>query len=80
MHIQSTDTLSNTTFHRRCVGRQKYWWLRRDGGGFIPVPETRGDSQFSADIDLEPGTYILGAGPAGKHGVRQKIEVYADAE
>lgn len=80
MLITSDDRLSNTTYHRRCVGRQKLWWLRKEGGVFIDVPEIRGDERFSADLDLAPGTYILGAGPAGKHGIRQIIEVTDNAK
>jgi len=75
MKIKSTDRISNSTVHKRCRGRQAYWWLRDQDGDFVEVPEIRGDDYFEADLELEPGTYTLGVGPQGKHGIRETIVV-----
>lgn len=77
--IRNEDRISNTTFHRRCSSDgQRHWWLRRQDGDFVALPErVRGDRAIEVTLDLEPGTYILGAGPAGGHGVRQTIVVEA---
>ena len=77
MRIKSGGALSNTTFHRRCFGRQKFWWLRELDGGFIEIPEVRGDQDFDLELDLEEGRYVLGTGPNGQHGIRQPKEVSA---
>lgn len=74
--VTSSDCLSNTTFHKRCSGRQKFWWLRnKKTNSFVPVPEVRGDSNFRVELDLEPGVYVLGTGPKSSHGIREEFEV-----
>ncbi len=78
IRIKSAGKLSNTTFHRRCGGRQKFWWLRQVDGGFIEVPEVRGDYYFDLELDLEEGSYTLGVGPSGQHGIREPKEVSAE--
>lgn len=76
MLVESSDSMSNTSFHRRCSGNQKYWWLwNKDTGEFIDIPRVRGDSYFSEELDLEPGTYVLGTGPNNGHGVRDEFTV-----
>lgn len=76
VQVTSNDRLSNTTFHQRCRGGQGYWWLRRNGGDFVDLPErVRGDSTFSMSLDLPPGRYVLGVGPDSKFGVRQTVVV-----
>jgi hypothetical protein len=54
---------------------QAHWWLREDGGEFVALGKrVRGDKPLSLKVELEPGTYILGVGPA-EEGVRFEIEV-----
>lgn len=74
MKIKNHRSLSNATFHRRCSGRQGYWWLR-GANGFIEIGEHRGDRDIALDVDLPPGEYTLGCGPAGQFGVREKFTV-----
>lgn len=76
--------LSNTTYHRRCRSGQRYWWLREQDGDFVEFPEPRhmyrGDKPLDVVLDLEPGVYVLGCGPAGKFGTRARIRVPDDVE
>lgn len=73
--IEAPKGISNTTFHRRCTGKQGYWWLRRDGSDFVSIGFHRGDEDLKIELDLDPGVYVLGCGPAGKFGHRERIEV-----
>ena len=75
VRIASARKLSNTTFHRRCSGRQKFWWLRQVEGGFVEIPEVRGDDYFDMELDLAEGSYVLGTGPRGQAGIREDKEV-----
>ena len=77
IRIKSSGKLTITTFHRRSADRQQFWWLRQVDGGFIEVPEVRGDCYFDLELDLEEGSYTLGAGPRGQHGIRELKEVSA---
>jgi hypothetical protein len=53
---------------------QAHWWLRKDSD-FIRLPKrVRGDEPLDLVVQLEPGEYILGVGPA-RGGVREDIEV-----
>jgi hypothetical protein len=74
VRITSSKSLSNTTFHKRCRGRQGYWWLHGPQG-FVDIGEHRGDRQLDVEVELPVGEYTLGTGPAGKHGIRENIEV-----
>jgi hypothetical protein len=74
MQIQSSSSLSNTTFHKRCSGRQGYWWLRGPEG-FVEIGKHRGDRRLDIEVELPAGEYVLGCGPGGKHGVREAIVV-----
>lgn len=74
--IINNSRLSNTTYHKRCSGNQKFWWLKKKDGDFVPLPQRiRGDQNIEIELELEPGTYILGCGPAGNHGIRETIKV-----
>jgi len=73
--IEANAGISNTTFHRRCQGRQGYWWLKSSSGEFVKIGSHRGDQSLKLDLDLTPGVYTLGCGPSGKHGHREMIEV-----
>ncbi|MFO0595446.1 MAG: BRCT domain-containing protein [Myxococcaceae bacterium] len=54
---------------------QAHWWLRLDGGDFVKLTKrVRGDSAFNQVLSLEPGTYVLGVGPA-RGGVRVNVVV-----
>lgn len=76
--IENKSSLSNTTFHKRCSGKQGYWWLRGESG-FVELGDMyRGDRDISVDLDLPPGKYTLGCGPQGKHGIRETIVVEAE--
>lgn len=78
--VESRRKMSNTSFHRRCSGRQKFWWLRSvDRGEFVRIPEVRGDEYFEMQLDLPPGTYTLGCGPRGDFGVREEFTVSVSA-
>lgn len=58
---------------------QAHWWLRQNGGDFVRMPKrVRGDVALDLQLDLEPGSYVLGVGPA-RGGVRVDIEVTATA-
>lgn len=73
--ITSTSKMSNTSYHKRCrTAGQRLWWLRGPDG-FVDIPRVRGDCEFRVDLDLEPGYYTLGCGPAGKFGVREGIDI-----
>ena len=53
---------------------QAHWWLRKDSE-FIRLPKrVRGDSDLDLVVQLDPGTYVLGVGPA-RGGVREEIVV-----
>ena len=55
---------------------QAHWWLRKDSE-FVRLPKrVRGDEPLDLVVQLEPGTYVLGIGPA-RSGVRQELEVEA---
>lgn len=70
------DGISNTTYHRRCFSPgQRRWWLRNQDGSFVSLPPIRGDEDFNMELELDPGSYVLGTGPTGRHGVRYKIVV-----
>lgn len=75
MRVTNTGRMSNTSYHRRCNSAgQRYWWLRGPDG-FVPLPQVRGDQDIDIEIDLAPGTYTLGCGPAGGHGRRERVIV-----
>lgn len=72
--------MSNGGFHRvgglGAAGRDHgphMWWLRGPGG-FVDVASVRGDYVFEAEIDLEPGRYVLGTG-RGRDRIRVEITV-----
>lgn len=73
--VESDSCLSNSGYHRSGGGRSgaARWWLRGEAG-FVEVPSCRGDSLFSARLDLAPGTYTLGTG-RGKDAIRQRVVV-----
>jgi BRCA1 C Terminus (BRCT) domain len=53
---------------------QAHWWLRK-GSDFVRLPQRiRGDQTLDLVVQLEPGSYILGVGPA-RGGVREDLEV-----
>lgn len=70
--------ISNTTYHRRCTGKQGFWWLRR-GHDFVRIGEHRGDYDLDVELDLSPGEYTLGCGPRDKFGFRKTITVEDDS-
>lgn len=76
VRIKTEKTISNTTYHRRCSRGQQNWWLRGENG-FVELPggPHRGDYPLNIVVDLDPGRYCLGAGPAGKFGVRIWFDV-----
>ena len=56
---------------------QAHWWLRKESD-FIRLPKrVRGDEALDLVVQLEPGDYVLGVGPA-RGGVREDIEVKPD--
>lgn len=72
--IKSSDRLSNAGYHRSGKSR---WWLRSTAtstGGFVRIPDVRGDEVFEATIDLAPGEYVLGTGK-GRDAIRDTIVV-----
>jgi len=73
--IENKSSLSNTTFHKRCSGKQGYWWLRGKDGFVDLGDQYRGDRDISVELDLPAGKYTLGCGPQGKHGIRETIVV-----
>ena len=73
--IKSIDRMSNTSYHNRCVGNQKYWWVRGQAGFVALDGDHRGDEKLNVVLELEPGTYTVGCGPQGKHGIRETVTV-----
>lgn len=77
IRLRSNSCMSNTSFHKRAFGGQKYWWLRSvDTGDFVYLGEKyRGDRKLDIEIDLQSGRYLLGTGPKHKFGIRQYFEL-----
>lgn len=54
------------------------WWARVGSGDnaiFLPIPKVRGDYPLDCvvEVDDDVKEICIGAGPKGKHGVREKI-------
>lgn len=54
------------------------WWARVGSGDtarFLPIPKVRGDYPLHCTVEVEDDvdTIYIGAGPKGKHGVRETI-------
>lgn len=73
IRLKSRNCMSNTSFHKRAMGGQKFWWLRNiDTEDFVSLGgKYRGDQKLNVEIDLQPGRYLLGTGPKQKYGIRE---------
>lgn len=84
VHIKLEKATSNTTYHKRSRNMQKFWWISVDGKrgyhGFVKFEGNfRSDDKFNIELDLPPGIYVAGAGPA-EWGTRFKFEITEDGQ
>lgn len=71
VRVSSGEKQSNAGWYRS--GKQNWWLKGRDA--FEQIPRVRGDKEFSEELWLQPGAYILGVGRSGKDSIRQTIQV-----
>lgn len=74
VHLKPPGKLSRYTFNERCKGRQRYWWLKGPDGQ-IDIGEHRGDQPLDLMLELPPGRYTAGCGPAEPRGIRHCFTV-----
>lgn len=82
VRIKSSDRMHSKPYH---FFGEPIWWARIGSGKnavWLNIGRARGDKHLDVEVDVPDGTceIVIGCGPSGRHGVRERISVLEHAQ